>query len=153
VENNIFVDAREDIGAIAFRNFPDDEVTQGSRVMRNICYQRSRPAPFYEVRKWLPKSGRFTKPEDCQCDFNLFYDAQDPAKGRQFIETMRAGGLEAHSVSADPLLADPATGGMTPKPGSPAYQLGFKPIDLDRIGLPPDYPDPLRKRFAERWGP
>jgi hypothetical protein len=135
VENNIIVNAREDIGSISFRHFPEDEVTQGSRVMRNICYQESRPTQFYEVRDVVPRrSGVFTKPEDCRCDFNLFYQKRDAEAGQSFIETMHMQGLETHSVSADPTLADPASGEITPKPGSPAYGLGFKPIDPTLIG-------------------
>lgn len=151
VENNIFVNARDDIGSIAFRNFPEDEVTQGSRVMRNICFQSSRSAPFYAVRKRLPRvSGVFTKPEDCKCDFNLFYDANDPDSGKRFIEEMQKKALENNSISEDPQLCDPAEGGITPKPGSPAYGLGFKPIDLDNIGLPDEFPKHLRERYRRR---
>ena len=151
VENNILVNAREDIGAIAFRHFPEDEVTQDSRVMRNICYQSTGPAPFYEVREQLLRvSGEFTKPKDCKCDFNLFCDANDTDLGNSFIEEMRKSGLEDNSISEDPQLRDPAEGGITPKPGSPAYRLGFKPIDLYNIGLPESFPRRLRERFEQR---
>lgn len=37
--------------------------------------------------------------------------------------------------AADPLFVDPAKGNFDPKPGSPALKLGFKPIDMSRIGL------------------
>ena len=89
VENNVIVDARADIGAIAFRHFPEDEQTTGSRVQRNICVQRRGPAPFYAVREPPPASGRFTTPADCHADFNLFYNLADPADGERFLARIR----------------------------------------------------------------
>ena len=148
VENNVIVDARADLGAIAFRHFPEDEQTSGSRVQRNICVQRRESAPFYAVREFPPASGRFTKPVDCHADFNLFYNLADPADGERFLARMRARKLDAHSLAADPRLNDFAVRGLVLAPDSPAYALGFKPVDLSRIGLGPGFPDTLRRRYS-----
>jgi hypothetical protein len=47
----------------------------------------------------------------------------------------RAKGYDEHSVLADPLFVDVAHDDFTLRPESPALKLGFKPIDLSRLGL------------------
>ena len=148
VENNVIIDARADIGAIAFRHFPEDEQTTGSRVQRNICVQRSESAPFYTVREPAPASGRFTRPADCHADFNLFYNAADPADGESFLAQMRGLNIEQHSLAQDPRLNDLTARGLVLAADSPAHALGFKPIDLSRIGLGPSFPGTLRRRYS-----
>ena len=44
-------------------------------------------------------------------------------------------GFDIHSVAADPLFVDAASGDYRLKPDSPALALGFEPIPVDRIGL------------------
>ena len=44
-------------------------------------------------------------------------------------------GQDLHSVVGDPLFVNPAEDDFTLKPGSPAFGLGFKPIDTSKIGL------------------
>ncbi len=46
-------------------------------------------------------------------------------------------GYDRSSVFADPLLNDPARGDMSPRPGSPAFTLGFEPIVLSDVGPRP----------------
>ncbi|MDG3006517.1 right-handed parallel beta-helix repeat-containing protein [Paludisphaera mucosa] len=53
----------------------------------------------------------------------------------------RSLGMDAHSVVADPQFVDPAHDDYRLKPGSPAFQLGFKPIPVEKIG---PYKDDLR---------
>jgi hypothetical protein len=42
---------------------------------------------------------------------------------------------DTHSLTADPLLVDPAHGDYHLKPQSPAFELGFQPIPIERIGV------------------
>jgi hypothetical protein len=49
-------------------------------------------------------------------------------------EEWRNRGKDAHSRYADPLFADPERGDFTLRPDSPAFALGFRPIDLRRVG-------------------
>ena len=44
----------------------------------------------------------------------------------QFADYQKQTGLDAHSIVADPLLADPDRGDFTPRPDSPAFQTGFR---------------------------
>jgi hypothetical protein len=53
----------------------------------------------------------------------------------------RSRGQDAHSLLADPLFLDAAHDDYRLKPESPAFQLGFQPIPVERIG---PYQDPLR---------
>jgi hypothetical protein len=45
--------------------------------------------------------------------------------------------LERHSLVADPLFADFAARDFTLSPDSPAFSLGFNPIDMSNVGPRP----------------
>ena len=63
---------------------------------------------------------------------------QGDRKDRQAFETaIQAQGLDANSLIADPLFIDPANDDYTLNPESPAFDLGFKPIDTSQIGPRP----------------
>ncbi len=44
-------------------------------------------------------------------------------------------GFDTHSIVADPLFVDPENDDYSLRPESPAFKLGFKPIDISRVGL------------------
>ena len=46
-------------------------------------------------------------------------------------------GLDADSIVADPMFVDPQKGDFRLKPESPAFKLGFRPIDLSTVGVRP----------------
>ena len=50
------------------------------------------------------------------------------------LAAWRKKGLDRHSVMADPLFADAATGDFALPESSPALALGFRPIDLSTVG-------------------
>jgi parallel beta-helix repeat protein len=52
-------------------------------------------------------------------------------------EQWRARGHDTNSVIADPLFIRPAEGDFRLKPGSPALKMGFRPIDLNGVGVRP----------------
>ena len=66
-----------------------------------------------------------------QSDDNLIFNSAD---GSAYLDSRRAEGLEANSLAADPQFVDPAHGDYRLKPDSPAFGLGFQPIDFSRIG-------------------
>ena len=43
-------------------------------------------------------------------------------------------GLDGNSLIADPRFVDPGSGNFALRPDSPAWKLGFKPIDVSRVG-------------------
>ena len=79
----------------------------------------------------LYPGNRFRDRAVAQSDYNLIYNAAD---GSAYLDNQRRQGFEAHSLAADPMFVDPARGDYRLRPQSPAWQLGFQPIDLRRIG-------------------
>jgi len=72
-------------------------------------------------------------------DYNLYYqtDAEPVTFMKYSLDEWRAKGLDQHSVIADPLFADANRGDYSILPQSPAWALGFRPIDLSRVGPVP----------------
>jgi hypothetical protein len=70
-------------------------------------------------------------------DHNLFW--RTDGEPMRFYEGDLSGWREAghgeHSIVADPKFVDPAGGDFALAPDSPALKLGFKPIDVSRVGL------------------
>ena len=74
-----------------------------------------------------------------ECDWNLYFNPRMKRKDARFgpgltWEEWRARGEDEHSLWADPKFADPAAHDFAPLPGSPAFKLGFRPIDLSSVG-------------------
>ncbi|MBW7459768.1 right-handed parallel beta-helix repeat-containing protein, partial [Paenibacillus sepulcri] len=94
-------------------------------------------------------AGHFDK-KGFYSDLNLFWDVSggEPLSGNQrfdeqanfslddtrSIGDMRQLGYDLHSIYADPRLVGAAGGDFTLKEDSPAFALGFKPIDLSDVG-------------------
>ena len=67
-----------------------------------------------------------------QSNDDLFFKTPD---AKDFLDSRRKMGFEEHSIIADPLFCQSAShGDCRLQPGSPAVELGFQPIDFDRIG-------------------
>ena len=58
-------------------------------------------------------------------------------KERWPLEKWRKMGFDKSSIIADPLFEDPANDDYRLRPESPAHELGFQPINIDRIGIRP----------------
>ncbi|MBI3920787.1 MAG: right-handed parallel beta-helix repeat-containing protein [Armatimonadetes bacterium] len=69
-------------------------------------------------------------------DWNLYFDARgEPVKFLRYsFDEWKAKGLDRSSILADPLFVDPDNGNLNLKPESPAFKLGFRPIDLSGNG-------------------
>ena len=90
-----------------------------------------------------PKDGSGTRPvhSTFEMDYNLYYNPNLPADsvrfGKETFTRWRARGKDVHSVYADPLFVDPAHDDFRLRPGSPAFDLGFQPIDMSTVGPRP----------------
>ncbi|MGO8753562.1 MAG: right-handed parallel beta-helix repeat-containing protein [Thermoguttaceae bacterium] len=69
-------------------------------------------------------------------DYNVYWDTT--GKPPKFLtlswEEWRKKGLDGNSLIADPRFVDPGSGNFALRPDSPAWKLGFKPIDVSRVG-------------------
>lgn len=76
-------------------------------------------------------------------DHNVYFDLRAGTNANAYrfskdtFREWQARGQDRHSLIADPLLVDPAHPELGLRPGSPAYALGFQPIDLSGVGPRP----------------
>ncbi|MDX9978876.1 MAG: right-handed parallel beta-helix repeat-containing protein [Lentisphaeria bacterium] len=118
----------------------------GNVFRRNIIYYTNPEAKLYQLRT---HDGNVFS--DNQCDGNLVWHAGLPITVGQYgmpdtpgtltWEQWLAKGFDTNSLVADPLFVDAANGDYRLRPVSPAFQLGFEPIPVDKIG---PYASPLR---------
>ena len=126
LENNLIVGAKY---GVAYVNGVSNRTPEmagffgGNRFCRNIVVNCAANV--------LYPGNRFRDRAVAQSDYNLIYNAAD---GSAYLDNQRRHGFEAHSLAADPMFVDPARGDYRLRPQSPAWQLGFQPIDLRRIG-------------------
>ncbi|MCC6444295.1 MAG: right-handed parallel beta-helix repeat-containing protein [Armatimonadetes bacterium] len=125
IENNILGGGRS--SQLFLPNFAGN--CAGNVISRNIVY-------YEEPEALLIYAGPIT-PEAVFIDNNLYFHA-----GGRPLRVNRADsfagwqalGYDAHSVIADPLFQDPARDDYRLRPGSPALEMGFKPIDITTVG-------------------
>jgi len=120
IQNNIFALARE--GQV-IRSRPEEHISFNFR--RNIVYWKEGPL-----------LGGNWKAGHQRMDFNLYWKAGgEPVDfaGASF-EQWKQQGMDVHSVVADPLFVDPEKADFRLKAASPAFSLGFKAIDLSKVG-------------------
>ena len=73
-------------------------------------------------------------------DRNLFFDARVGSAGGQMkfpggsLQQWRDRKHDQNSIIEDPLFLNPSKGDFTLRKGSPAFRLGFQPIQLDQVG-------------------
>jgi len=75
----------------------------------------------------------------CAFDRNLYWNISGKRvlfADKSFAE-WQAAGQDKTSLIADPLFMNPAHGDFALRPGSPAVQIGFEPLDLSAVGPRP----------------
>ena len=141
IENNIAVDCKSLIiicDTVSRRpgNAHMADFMTGIRTCRNIFYTRVPQACLFDLRKWTDKQIGMS-------DENLFFSPTDQEfrivgtaiEQPLSLEQWRKMGYDLHTVIADPLFADLERDDFSLKPDSPAFKLGFQPIDVSRIGI------------------
>ncbi len=134
IHNNIFA-LTADAQTVRYGDAPPPGTINTNLSYQNIYYWKQGRL-FYDKHDW---------PDfNTMRDYNLYFDASgQPVKFINYtFEEWKQKGLDVHSAIADPLFADPENGDFTLPPESPAFELGFKPIDLSNIG-----PRPQNQRF------
>lgn len=120
IENNILVDATEK----QFYHGPSrGHDGTGNRFERNVV--------AYSSSTGTLGLGPKDNPEIVFSNRNLFW-----AQGREIadLDRLHRLGLDQDSIVADPLFVDPAHDDYRLRPDSPAFPLGFQPIDTTRVG-------------------
>ena len=113
----------------------------GNIFLRNIIYYKDKRSPLYGIYNHMDFATTVS-------DYNVIYHGGLPllipftkAPIKQQWAAWQDKGFERHSVIADPLFSDAASGNYSLNPVSPALKMGFQPIPFDKIG---PYKDPLR---------
>jgi hypothetical protein len=123
----------------------------GCDIQHNILYKTQSHNTFY--RQGVV-GGKLTelKIEECNIDNNLYYDVNLKDNGQSAIEYYRTRGADKNSIVADPLFRDIQNGDFRLRENSPAYKIGFKDIDMSRIGLTYKFPDEYRNIVRKQLG-
>lgn len=136
-ENNIFVNGK--LAQILFANWGDRFPMERNRIERNVIAFDGADARLYRPGKWTTDNATF--------DRNLIFshgrrlDVGVPGIERDSSWVWWQQGMDVNSVIADPLFVDADGDDYHLRPESPAYALGFEPIDLSGAGL---YESPKR---------
>lgn len=118
IENNIFVDSRD--RQLHFSNYSG--TARGNRLQHNLfCWTNADSPLGIEAAPG---------PEYLDSDYNLFW----PPGGKLDLAALHAKQMEVHSLIADPLFVDPKRDDWRLRPDSPAFELGFRRIPLERMG-------------------
>ncbi len=133
IENNIVVDSRDRQMILNCWRDKKHWRTKGNRVVRNIFYSTRPDLPVYYLGGWRSSKAAV------DCDRNLIYagGGEPRLSGRGALSWSRwlQKGQDAHSLVAAPLFLAPEKDDYRLRPDSPAFKLGFKPIDVSKIGL------------------
>ncbi|MCP4642008.1 MAG: right-handed parallel beta-helix repeat-containing protein [bacterium] len=131
IQNNVFAMAEEtQIHRIGDLPRDASKVHQTGVAYRNIWYWKD--AKLFRRDDW-PNY-------DMIIDYNVYYDCTDGSETKFLSHTFaewQEKGVDKASVFGDPLFVDPDNNDYRLKPESPAFALGFRPIDLSTVGPRP----------------
>ena len=112
---------------------------KGGVMKNNICYQSvGTPIPFVSLglyRNLLSTLDEMPELNDFDIDNNLYFASGLPHSSNEQLKEYRSQGVDSNSVVADPLFEGFEEKGFKLKSNSPAFDLGIKQIDFDKIGL------------------
>jgi len=139
IRNNVFAFGGEAVCTYSVR-----EPHRGFSFLRNILVTQGKPI-WNRVR--VDAGGSLAEERQrLLCDLNLVFDTagQEPTVeggGRSLgFRAWQQAGLDTHSICADARFADLAHRDLRLLPDSPAWALGFEPIDLSQVGPRPKAP-------------
>jgi len=131
VRNNIFA-------------FAKDQQLQRSRMEPHRSFTFEHNIVYWKTG---PLLGSQWGDDNYLLDYNLYWrsDAKPIDFAGMALVKWQAKGQDQHSIVADPVFENPEKGDFRLKPGSPASQIDFKPIDMSGVGAsgithPPDAP-------------
>ena len=113
----------------------------GATIKRNILYSTNQETDFINIlpvkgNKGEDRRGRkVARIEDIEADHNIYFCAPRPELAKETLKHNQSKGADANSRAVDPMFVDPENGDFRFKPGSPALEMGIKPIDFSKVGL------------------
>jgi len=128
IENNIFVD-----GQNQQVEFNGREFMANNKFCRNIVFYQQ--GALIRIQKWHEQVL-------AECDFNLYW--QKNANLSEIDETItpegtfsqwQASGYDKNSIVEKPEFVNPQDDNYNLNPDSPAFKIGFEPIDISQIGV------------------
>jgi hypothetical protein len=128
LQNNVCALAGD---ALVNRSGDAGKLDQTGVFYRNIFYWQGDKARLFHPNTW-PNY-------DIVMDYNLYWDAsgKPPRPLGMSFDEWKKKGLDANSLVADPGFVAPERGDFSLKPDSPAFRLGFRKIDLGKVGPRP----------------
>jgi len=129
--------------------FSNEGQIQRTREEDHLSFTFERNIVYFNNGRLLSsnwKNGRYVM------NHNVYWDTSSPEiafAGMTFAQ-WQAKGFDKNSVIADPLFIDPLRFDFRLKPDSPAFKVGFQPIDASKIGL---YGDPEWVALPRRLHP
>jgi len=133
ITNNIFVGSEQ--YQINFGN-PEHLSHENIRVVGNVMYWLNTKGKLFTVH------GKRSLP--AVSDYNVIFAGigcvlNDPVitklDGIDCLNEWRKLGLDEHTITADPKFADVDHHDYTLRPDSPAFELGFRQLDISNVGL------------------
>lgn len=120
VRNNVFALARE-------------EQVARSRAESHVSFTFERNIVYFAEG---PLLGKNWKDDKFKLDYNVYFHAggKPIAFPGGTFQDWKKRGFDQNSIIADPMFNDPAKGDFSLKPDSPAFKLGFKAIDISKVG-------------------
>ena len=143
--NNVVADLRPNHRHRGYIVFPYGNIS-GARIEGNILYSRRKGQVLYFLGRGSKRRPQAPDLKTAQIDRNVYWCTADAHWARKHLAAARKIGLEAHSLAADPMLANPDTGDFGLRDGSPARKLGIAPLDASEAGLE----EPYRTRLLGR---
>ena len=133
VENNIFSNDAKTLVWMA----DDYAIGEGHEFSRNVLVNSAKNSiPLWTLPRHMPEHIREPAIRFASSDHNLFWNAGRPVDLPPIgsIEKWQAAGMDRNSVVENPLLD--GSGAMTRlRPDSPAWALGFRPINAANAGV------------------
>ena len=146
-----------DIGAQAFGGGGNEAAVSGCTgaqarapgMAANVSGNIVATGPRSAAAAYAPQDALWAPPEDALAsDANVWWSSAGlpplafPGAGSGTLGSLAAWaartGNDRGSVAADPMLRDPEGGDFTVLPGSPAWALGWKELDLSSVGPVPE---------------
>jgi parallel beta-helix repeat protein len=131
--NNIFIDSQD---AVVKSNNPKDRGHENIRFIKNIIYFSGSDVCIYKTdrKTSLP----------AESDYNIYWNPREcfhqmpvirGLEGAEYFADWQELNFEKHSLVMDPNFVNVSEDDYSLNPNSPAFKIGFKPIDISNIGL------------------